>query len=234
MKKILAIVVLYNLGGMVGLMSQETNSATITEKTAAEQINPPTATKESKEATDSFEKLLQRELDGVDTTQQEQPSWAWQVFKTTFVLGLLIAVFYFLYRIYVFKQKLPGIRATALKLHYEFPLAQGKSLQIVELGNRLLVLGLSESGVNLLTEITDRAQIEKIILDCEKDNSQEKPDFFMELSRALSRKTADLFKGGGSQFVQTQTPETWDTWRSATMSRLEKLKSERDRLREKE
>lgn len=189
-------------------------------------------------ATESFEKLLQKELETTNVdANQAAPSWAWQILKTTFVLGLLMGVFYLVYRIYVFKRRLPGLHSTALRVLYSFPITQGKTLQIIEMANHLLILGLSEGGINLISEITDRARIEQIKLDCEKDNNQVKPDFFIELSRAVSQKTQTWL--GKKEPVSNKSPvkdseDLWQDSRASTMGRLSKLRTDRNHLRDDE
>ena len=141
---------------------------------------------------EDFNSILQRELETTPAQKakpiQERPSWAWQFIKTLFVLSILILIFWGVWKIYFFKKNLPLRSSRVLNILYEYDLLSNKKLQILELGNRLLVLGLSDSGIQLITEISDKDSIEKIKLNCEKENSTEKPDFLLELTNVIKDK----------------------------------------------
>ena len=92
----------------------------------------------------------------------------------------------------IFLQKnLPVKTSQVLKILYEYDLSGNKRLQIIEIGNRLMVLGLSDSNIQLIAEISDKDSVAEIKLNCEKENKTEKPDFFLVLTNTIKNKIAD-------------------------------------------
>ena len=182
----------------------------------------------------SFEALMKKELEGVEEGEikTERPSWAAQLLKTTIVLIILLGIFYTGYRIYLFKRNLPRSQATAVKVLYEYTLMPGRYLQIVEMGTQLLVLGISESGVHLVTEISDKNQIDNIKIACDRDKFQTPPDFLGELTKRTKEKFNN-WRTGDSAIADEPAPtyNTWENWRQNSREKLRRMKEQREFLR---
>ncbi len=146
---------------------------------------------------DPFEVLLKKELEGGGGKQEENiqelksVSWSWQILKTCFILIFLLGIFWVGRRFYLFKQTIPGHQSGVMQTLYQYQLSIGRQISIVQLGENLLVLGVSDSGINLITKISDRTTIDQIKLDCEKEASHEKPDFLWELTKKIKEKFYD-------------------------------------------
>ncbi len=96
---------------------------------------------------------------------EDSPSATWILLKILFVLSILVAAGYFLV------QKMQISKASRypvkgfMKVLSTLSLSPSQSLQIVEVGNRLLVLGVAEGAVNLVTEINspeEKSEINKM------------------------------------------------------------------------
>ena len=141
---------------------------------------------------ESMDDLLQKELEETTTrkpqTDETRPSWGWQFLKTFFTLAILLFVFWAMWKIYFFKKNLPARTSQVLKILYEHDISSNKKLQIIEIGNRLMVLGISDSSIQLITEISDKDSVAEIKLNCEKENQTEKVDFFLVLTNTIKDK----------------------------------------------
>ncbi len=91
-----------------------------------------------------------------------EDSYVWDIFKLLVVLGIMVGGFYYFFR-YV-------TRKTGLNVHGEdviqtlamVPVGQNKYIQVVDLAGRILVLGITDGGISLITEVTGREQIDRI------------------------------------------------------------------------
>ncbi len=192
--------------------------------------------KKTKGLEEDFSTLLEKELKRQDPASSEDAkeiSWDWQILKTTIVLIIMILIFLGIWKVYLFKKKIPVRTSQVLQLLYEYPMANGKIMQIVQLNNKLLLLGLSEAGIQLITEINDKNSIDQIKLDCEKENQKEKTDFLAELSRAIKDKVSGLINPQEKNF-EMKEGIAWNSLRSSAQKKIEDLKKGKNLLQSNE
>lgn len=94
----------------------------------------------------------------------EEESYGWLMLKTLFVLGLLAAGFYMFFR---FIQQKSGIQLSGqnvVQVLSVVPLGPGKTLHVVDMAGKVFLLGVSENNINLLTEVKDKDEIDRIRL----------------------------------------------------------------------
>jgi len=96
--------------------------------------------------------------------KMEEDSYAWLVFKTIIILGLLVAGFYYFLRFVTRRTGMQVLGEDVLQVLSVVPIGTNKYLQIVDLAGRIVVLGVSDSAINYITEITDREEIDRIRL----------------------------------------------------------------------
>ncbi|HRP68490.1 MAG TPA: flagellar biosynthetic protein FliO [Turneriella sp.] len=213
-------------------------------KTNSEKVEAATETKPKAEATknNSFAELdkeFQKELAGgpdAQTNNKEQPSILWQFVRTLFTLAILLGIFYALFRLYRFKRNLPAQQFSAVTNLYEYPLGANQRLQIIEIAGRLMILGVSEQSVQLVSEITDKYTIDRIKLDCAEDVKAPRADFLTELSRAIKVNLKERWgqkNTGASSMPPNINDATLDAQRKNSLDRLNKLKSEKNNWRDK-
>lgn len=83
--------------------------------------------------------------------------------KVFFTLCLILAVIYLIYRFLAHRQGLSLTEDRSLvKVLSTSPLAPGRHMQLVEVGDRILILGMSEKSITPLGEIKDRDTIDSI------------------------------------------------------------------------
>lgn len=214
-------------------------TSTSAAKTAPAAENKTDSAPKKADSLEDFEKQLQKELDTTPDrpgTTTEQPSVLWQFVRTLLTLGVLLGVFYGIFRLYKFRRELPTQNFSAVSSIYEYPLGQNQRLQIIEIAGKLMVLGVSENSIQLISEISDKYTVDRIKLDCAEDSKQPRADFLTELSRAIKTNIADrLGKKNSSNFASPaeNTADTLEAQRENSMQRLRRLKSEKIDWRDK-
>lgn len=213
------------------------------EKPTAESSTKPAESTpkntERRDTLDDFEKQLQKELEGAPDRPAnggEQPSVFWQFVRTLITLAFLLGIFYAIFRLYKFKRELPSQNFSAVNSIYEYPLGTNQRLQIIEIAGRLMILGVSDGSIQLISEVTDKYTIDRIKLDCAEDSRQPRADFLGELSRAIKTNLKERFgKKPGTQFSASvmPAPEDLESQRQSSLERLRKLKSEKFDWRDK-
>lgn len=223
------------------LHAQDAGVAAKPEKSEAKAAEAATKPAEKKaDALEDFEKQLQKELEGSPdrpATSGDQPSVFWQFARTLITLAFLLALFYGIFRLYKFRRELPQQNFSAISSIYEYPLGTNQRLQILEIAGKLMILGVSENSVQLVSEVTDKYTIDRIKLDCAEDAAQPRADFLTELSRAIKTNIADRFgKKGPMNFAGSdgeKIADNLEAQRQSSMERLRKLKSEKFDWRQK-
>lgn len=95
----------------------------------------------------------------------DSPSATWILLKILFILSILVGAGYFLI---LQMQKTKSAKYPVkgfMKVLSSLPLSATQSVQIIEVGGRILVLGVADGSVSLLTEVTapdEKSQIQKM------------------------------------------------------------------------
>lgn len=128
---------------------------------------------------------------------EEGPSFLSVALRFFGLLAVMGFVFYLVMRYIRNKSGLPAVGGGEL-VHVvaSIPLVQGKFLQIVDVAGKLMALGVSEAGVQMLTEINDGIAADRIRLW----QSSKRPE--QAASSALERLVGAL-KGSDFRFWQT-------------------------------
>ena len=126
-----------------------------------------------------------------EVEEDEAPSLAFTALRFVFFLALLVIIFYFGVRFFRLRNKNFFRRGDDLvEVLVSVPLVQGKFIQIVDVAGQLLVLGVSESGVQLLTPLKDGISVDKIRLwqsrkSSESDSSASAPTWLAKFVSLL-------------------------------------------------
>jgi len=94
--------------------------------------------------------------------QVEEESYAWMIIKTILVLGFLVGGFYYFFRFVTKKTGINLLGTEAVHVIAVVPLGQNKYLQIVDIPGKLLILGVSDSGISLVSEVTEKEAVDRI------------------------------------------------------------------------
>jgi len=116
--------------------------------------------------------------------KEEESSYGWLIFKTIIVLILFGVAFYFFFKFISQKAGLPNVGRGVVQVLAVSPVGQGKFLQIVDIAGRVMILGVTDASVTLISEVTDRDEIDRI--------------------RLLSSKSTPLQTHGFQDFVSEQ------------------------------
>lgn len=96
--------------------------------------------------------------------EEEGPSFIGTAVRFLLLMGLMIGVFYFVTRVLKNKAGITGPTGGPVQVLTSVPLMPGRFLQVVDMAGQMMVLGVSESGVRLLSVIDDPNVSEKLRL----------------------------------------------------------------------
>ncbi len=96
--------------------------------------------------------------------QVEEESVIWMIFKTLLVLALFVGGFYMFYKFVTQKAGLQVSGHEAIKILSMVPVGPNRTLQLIDVAGKVYLLGISENGISMLTEIKDKEEIDRIRL----------------------------------------------------------------------
>lgn len=96
--------------------------------------------------------------------QVEEESVAWMIIKTILVLALFVGGFYMFFKFVSQKAGLHVSGESAIQILSTVSVGTNKFVQIIDVAGKVFLLGVSDSSINLLTEIKDREDIDRIRL----------------------------------------------------------------------
>jgi len=152
------------------IFSQETENPTDTNTTSVEK---------------SFENDTSYFSDGQEESEASKdykaPSTKGMIIKMIIVLALVIAGLYGI--MIFFKKKNNSVQSDDdfLRRVSSLNLSPGKSIEIVTLVDRGFILGVTDSNINLIAEITDKEMISALNLNFDKKQNVKKPMNFSEV-----------------------------------------------------
>jgi flagellar biogenesis protein FliO len=105
------------------------------------------------------------------------------VLRTLAILAVIIIGIFLLFRFLVKKRNRVVTHTEIIKIHATYPLAANRVIQVVEIAEKMLVLGVSDANINLITELQDKDTIDRIKMLSSKENKggQGFKDQFMKL-----------------------------------------------------
>ena len=96
--------------------------------------------------------------------QVEEESASWLIIKTLLVLGLFIGGFYYFYKFVAQKSGFNLSGQEAILILSTVSLGTNKFIQIIDVAGKIFLLGVTDNNINLLTEIKDKDEIDRIRL----------------------------------------------------------------------
>ena len=90
-----------------------------------------------------------------------------------------------------------------LRVIASLPIAPTKSVQVIKLVDRLLVVGIAEGGMRLLTEITDPAEVSEMLKALDEKNPSKYHPYKKAFDTMLSRKDESAFEEKQKTFNTT-------------------------------
>jgi flagellar biogenesis protein FliO len=154
----------------------------------------------------------------------EEDSYGWMIFKTIIVLGLLVGGFYYFYRFVTKKAGIHLVGREVIKILSIVPVGQNKYLQVVDLAGRIMVIGVSDSNINLITEIKDKDEIDRIRLLSSKSTPVQPGGFQEYISKYISRLLGNKSQGEKYSSFEMRHDDS-------SVDRMDYLRKQRDRLK---
>lgn len=117
----------------------------------------------------------------------EEESYAWTIIKTLLVIGMLVGGFYYFFRFVTRRAgiQLPG--SSGVQTLLVSPMGPNKFLQVVDLAGRVLVLGVTDSSINLIMEIKEKDEVDRIRLMATRSTTAQPGGFQEFLATQLGR-----------------------------------------------
>ena len=118
---------------------------------------------------------------GTTNSTYKAPSTAGMIIKMLVVLALVIAGLYAILRFIKKKNKNVQSDDDFMRRVSSLNFAPGKSVEIVTLVDRCFMLGVTDSNINLIAEITDKEMISAMNLNFDKKQNTKKPMNFNDV-----------------------------------------------------
>jgi len=129
------------------------------------------------------------------TFEKGKVSYPMLVLRTVAVLAIIVISIFVLFRILVKNKNKIISDSEIIKVLATFPLAANRIIQIVDIGGKVLVLGVTDSNINLITTIEDKEVIDNIKLYYSKEKAEKtgfKDQFLKLLGGKVFTKTGQI------------------------------------------
>ena len=129
--------------------------------------------------------------EGSGTSTYKAPSTAGMIIKMIVVLALVVAALYGI--MLFFKKKNNNVQSDDdfMRRVSSLSFAPGKSVEIVTLVDRCFMLGVTDSNINLIAEITDKEMISALNLNFDKKQNTKKPMNFSDVLEMFMPKSSN-------------------------------------------
>jgi flagellar biogenesis protein FliO len=97
-------------------------------------------------------------------------SYTMLILRTVAIMGALLIGLYLVYRLLVKKKTRIVTDSEIIRVLATYPLATNRVIQIVDIAGDILVLGVSDANINLLSRVDDQESIDRIKLLASKEN----------------------------------------------------------------
>jgi flagellar biogenesis protein FliO len=128
---------------------------------------------------------------------ENQVSYPMMVLRTIGIMGAVLIGLFLLYRLLIKRRNRIVTDSQVVNVLATYPLAANRTIQVVDIAGKILVLGVSDSAVNLITQVEDQETIDRIKLLSTQDQGGQ-GRFKDQLMRILG--------GGFSQPGKTSRP----------------------------
>lgn len=139
-------------------------------------------------------------LDKIEDKREKEVRYEYSlgkyIFKTIFALGIIGLAIFLVIKLFVRSHRniIGGDKESIINILGNAPLAPNRYLQLVEIAQKVLLLGVTENNISILTEIKDKEQIDLIKAHQGRILSKEGFPFKFHLSKMLKK-----FKWEGNQ-----------------------------------
>ncbi len=196
------------------------------EKTTDNKSDDPKDGEKAKAAKDALDIEESGDLYDYERPSAEEESYAWLIIKTIIVLGALVGGFYYFFKFVTKKTGINVLGEEVVKVLSIVPVGQNKFLQVVDIAGRVLVLGVTDSNINLITEVAERDEIDRIRLLSSKSTPIQPGGFQQYISKQLVK-----FFSKDPNKNQTEGKSIFNAEKNE-MNRMDYFKKQKDRLKD--
>jgi flagellar biogenesis protein FliO len=100
---------------------------------------------------------------------ENRASYPFLVLRTLAVLAVLVIVIYLVFRVFLRNRHKIVTSTEVIKVLATYPLAGNKTIQIMQIADKVLILGITDSNINLISTLEDKETIDKIKLESSKE-----------------------------------------------------------------
>lgn len=126
--------------------------------------------------------------ESITDVNEKSPSMVGVIIKIIVFLALVIAAIYALMLFFKKKNNTTKSSDDFLRRVSSLNLAPGKSIEIVTLIDKGYLLGVTESNINLISEIQDKELIQALNLNFDKNENVKKPMNFADVLEMFTKK----------------------------------------------
>lgn len=158
----------------------------------------------------------------------DSPSATWVLLKILFVLCILVGAGYYLI---LQMQKTKSAKYPVkgfMKVLSHLPLSATQSVQMVEVGGKILVLGVADGSVTLISEVTSPDEKSQILKEKEEADPYV-PNFLETLLESLQNKAPRKIRIDKNKMEMTESDFSFDLQNKAKEG-LERLRKQREML----
>jgi flagellar biogenesis protein FliO len=97
-------------------------------------------------------------------------SYTMLILRTIGIMGALLIGLYLVYRLLIKKRSRIVTDSEIIRVLATYPLAGNRVIQIMDIAGEILVLGVSDANINLISKVEDRETIDRIKLLSNREN----------------------------------------------------------------
>jgi flagellar biogenesis protein FliO len=164
----------------------------------------PTPVEFSSDIEDPFAQDVRTREDYLSMQDENLPSYG--IMNIFVALALVIVIFWALFRFVVkplMRGAMLGRGVEEFRIVASLPIAPTKSVQVIKLVDRLLVVGIAEGGMRLLSEITEPAEVSEMIKALDAKDPGKYHPFRKAFDTMLTRKDETGFEDKQKKFNTT-------------------------------
>lgn len=224
--------------------AKKKNSSQAKQPVKQESVQPESAAPEETSAGESDPAAVETSEEGkkplyeYEAPKESDTSYGWLMFKALFVVALMGGGFYLFFKFVMKKAGVPVIGQGAVKILSVTPIGQNRSLHIIDVAGRIMLLGVTDSNVSLLSEITSKDEIDRIRLASGKDPVFKETSFQDFLFKQIHNITDAVKnrKGGTSAKHDASFNDEMKNYKSdykneTQASKIEYIMKQKERLR---
>jgi flagellar biogenesis protein FliO len=149
----------------LGIWSEKKNQDEKNVSDSANEEKENQGKKDSEQEVKEAKEILQKNKDSTaENPKEERVSFIWTLLKTLVVLGLISVGLFYGIRLLAKRQGLQPKGENIVDVIAQVPIQQNKQIHLVKIADEILVLGVTDSNINLLSKIDDQYTIDKIHL----------------------------------------------------------------------